>query len=250
MIGSLAAGRIPSTALRNPRSSCANRSMPVKYIAEIKNVREICLVGSADLEFWKTHLGSLRLSSTNFAGRARIFISAVKLKWMGIAFQELSIAIAIDPPDSSSHSIYLESAFNTSRLLAWSERTFFQTPYEHAQISMQTEQPWSFDLRDNALATLAVQCQRVAPTATIADDWTVSIFLPPASQSTRRKFFHAKLSGPVQVAPFAATSAELRLQPSMKQPAIGLLVDSHFTPTEWRVRPNATHARSKTFVSL
>jgi hypothetical protein len=220
--------------------------MAVKYVAEIKDVREICLIGSADLEFWKTHLSQLQLSPTNFAGHARVLISAVKLKWMGIAFEELSIAIPIDPPDSTKHSIYLVSAFSTSRLLAWCERTFFQTPYEHAQISLQAEQPWSFELRDNTLSTLVVQCQRAAPITTVDDDWTVSIFLPPAHRSSQRKFFQAKLSGPIQLAPFAATSAEFKLQPSFQQPAIQLLIDSHFSPTEWRVRPNATHARSKT----
>jgi hypothetical protein len=222
--------------------------MHLKYVAEIKDVREICLVGCADLEFWKTHLGPLQLVPTNFAGHARVLVSVVKLKWMSIAFQELSVAIPIDPPDASTPSIYLASAFNTSRLLAWCERTFFQTPYEHARITMHAEQPWSFELRDNTLATLVVQCQRAAPTATVDDDWTGCIFLPPARRSSKRKFFHAKLSGAVQVAPFAATSAEFKLQPSMQRPAIGLLVDSHFAPSEWRVRPNATHARSKTFV--
>jgi hypothetical protein len=221
--------------------------MPVKYVAEIKNVREICLVGSADFEFWKTHLGPSRLAPTNFAGHAHVLVSAVKLKWMGIRFEELSIAIPIDPPDSSTCSVYLVSAFNSSRLLAWCERTFFQTPYEHAQITMQAEQPWSFELRNNTRATLVVQCQQAAPAATIDDDWIGSIFLPPARPTSQRKFFHAKLSGPVQLAPFAATSAEFKLQPSPQQPAIQLLIDSHFAPIEWRVRPNATHARSKTF---
>jgi hypothetical protein len=230
--------------------------MPVKYVAEIKNIREICLVGSADFQFWKTHLGQLRLSPTNFAGHARVLISAVKLKWMGIAFEELSIVIPIDPPnsgppDSGTHSLYLVSAFSTSRLLAWCERTFFQTPYEHAQISLQAEQPWSFELGDGSLSTIVVQSQRAAPTETIEDDWSGSIFLPTARQVSNRKFFCAKLSGPVQVAPFAATAAaapaQFKLQPSHQQPAIGLLVDSHFAPIEWRVRPNATHARSKTF---
>ena len=223
-------------------------SMPVKYVAEIKNVREICLVGSADLEFWKTHLSPLRLAPINFAGHARVLVSCVKLKWMGIAFEELSIAIPIDSRDSGTQSIYLASAFNTSRLLAWCERTFFQTPYEHARITMRAEQPWSFELREDTLSTLAVHCQRVAPTAKVEDDWTGSIFLPVKGQRTKRKFFHAKLTGPVQVVPFAETFAELRLRPSMQQSAIGLLVDSHFAPSEWRVRPNATHARSKTFV--
>jgi hypothetical protein len=166
---------------------------------------------------------------------------------MRIAFQELSIAIPIDPPDSSTPSIYLARAFSTSRLLAWCERTFFQTPYEHAQISMQAEQPWSFELRDNTLSTLVVQCQRAAPTESVEDDWTGSIYLPPKRGSSQRKFFHAKLSGAVQVAPFAATSAEFKLQPLPEQPALQRLLESHFAPIEWRVRPNATHARSKTF---
>jgi hypothetical protein len=222
-------------------------AMPVKYVAEIKNVREICLIGSADLEFWKVHLGQMRLSPTNFAGHARIYISAMKLKWMGIAFEELSIAIPIDPPASNTPSVYLVSTFSTSRLLAWCERTFFQTPYEHAQITMQADQPWSFHLRDDTLSTLAVHCRSTLPISTVEDDWTVSIFLPSASQSSHRKFFHAKLTGPVQLAPFTATSAQFELQPSLQQLAIQLLVDSHFTPTEWRVRPSATHARSKTF---
>jgi hypothetical protein len=224
--------------------------MAVKYIAEIKNVREICLVGAADFEFWKTHLARLRLSPANFAGSAHVFISAVKLQWMGIAFEELSITVPIDSSDSGAHSIYLVSAFSTSRLLAWCERSFFQTPYAYAPITLQAEQPWSFELRDGPLATIAVQSQRTAPAATAEDDWSGSIFLPTAHPSSQRKFFYARLSGSVQVAPFAATSAaasaQFKLQPSPDQPAIQLLVDSHFVPTEWRVRPNATHARSKT----
>jgi hypothetical protein len=86
----------------------------------------------------------------------------------------------------------------------------------------------------------------VAPTETIEDDWTVSIFLPAAGKSSKRKFFCAKLTGSVQLAPFTATSAEVKLQSSFQQPAIQLLIDSNFAPTEWRVRPNATHARSRT----
>jgi hypothetical protein len=221
--------------------------MPVKYVAEIKNVREICLVGSADFEFWKTYLGPLRLSPTDFAGSASVLISAVKLKWMGIAFEELSVAILVDPPDIGTNSIYLVSAFSTSRLLAWCERTFFRTPYEYAQINLQAEQPWWFELGDGSLSTIVVQSQWAAPTATVEDDWPVSIFLPTARQVSKRKFFCARLSGPVQVTPFAAASAKFKLQPSLRQPAIQLLVDSHFVPIEWRVRPNATHARSKTF---
>jgi hypothetical protein len=221
--------------------------MSVKYVAEIKNVREISLIGSADFEFWAAQLGELRLSPTNFVGYARVLISVVKLKWMGIDFEELSIAIPIDPPDSSTPSIYLVSAFSTSRLLAWCERTFFQTPYEHARISMRAEQPWAFELRDNTRSTLAVRCQQTAPTATVDDNWAGCIFLPPVRRDSQRKFFRAKLTGAVQVVPFAATSAEFKLQPSFQQPATQLLVDSRFAPTEWRVRTIATHARSKTF---
>lgn len=222
-------------------------AMAVKYVAEIKNVREVCLVGSADFEFWATHLGKMRLSPTSFGGAARVFISVVKLKWMGIAFEELSIAVPIDSPDASTESVYLVSAFSTSRLFAWCERMLFQTPYEHAPITMEAEQPWSFELRDDAVPTISVQCRRVAPVETIEEDLSVSIFLPTANQGFDRKLFYAKLSGSTQVAPFEATGGEFRLRTSVQQPAIQLLVDSRFTPIEWRVRPKATHARSKTF---
>jgi len=114
---------------------------------------------------------------------------------------------------------------------------------------LQAEQPWSFELRDNSHSTFAVQCQRAASTSNVDDDWIGSIFLPLARRTSQRKFFNARLAGAVQLAPFAATSAEFALQPSPQQPVIQLLVDSHFAPIEWRVRPNATHARSKTFVS-
>ena len=73
---------------------------------------------------------------------------------------------------------------------------FFSDTLRDAQITMQAEQPWSFELRDNTRSTLAVQCQRAASTSTVEDDWTGSIFLPPTRRSSQRKFFHAKLSGP------------------------------------------------------
>jgi hypothetical protein len=91
-----------------------------------------------------------------------------------------------------------------------------------------------------------VQCQRAAPTETIDDDWTGAIYLPQRRGSSLRMFFHARLTGPIDLTPFAATSADWNLQPSPHQPAIQWLIDSRFTPIEWRVRPNATHARSKT----
>jgi hypothetical protein len=140
-----------------------------KYTATVKNVRELCLVGTADCAFWQAYLAPQELSPTNFNGHARIVISAAKLKWMGITFNELSISLPIDPPDSTAHSIYLVSAFNSSRMFAWCEQNIFQTPYQHAAVAVEPEQPWSIELRDNTRPTLVVRCPTTTPTTTMED---------------------------------------------------------------------------------
>jgi hypothetical protein len=221
----------------------------MKYIAEIHNAREVCLVGAADLTFWQARLAPDELSPANIGGQAELWLTAVQLKWLGITFQELSVAVRLEPIAASPPSVYLVSAYNTSRVLAWCERTCFQTPYQHAHVAVHAEQPWSFELRHDNTVTLAAQSGRVASSTTVDETWTGTIFLPATGARTGRKFFHAQLSGLVEVAPFDPSSARLDLRPSPHHPVVQLLADSQFTGSEWRARMNATHARSKTYVA-
>jgi hypothetical protein len=221
----------------------------VKYIAEIHNAREICLVGAADLQFWQARLAADELSPANMGGQAELWLTAVQLKWLGITFQELSVAVRLDPIAASPPSVYLVSAFNTSRVFAWCERKCFQTPYQHAHVAVHAEQPWSFDLCHDKTVTLAAQSGAVASLTMVDETWTGTIFLPATGAHSGHKFFHAQLSGLVEVAPFDRSSARLDLRPSSHHPVVQLLADSRFTGSEWRVRTNATHARSKTYAA-
>ena len=219
----------------------------MKYIAEIQNAHEVCLVGAADLDFWRSHLADARLSPANISDQAQLILTVVELKWLGVQFRELSVAVRLEPTAEGEQSMYLVAAFNTSRLFAWCERTFFQTPYQYARVTIQTERPWSIELRDDATVTLTARCNSGDSSTPTDETWTGAIFLPTMPACPTRKLFHARLSGSVKATRFNASTDQFALHPSPAQPALQLLTDSHFKPQEWRTRQRATHARSKTY---
>jgi hypothetical protein len=225
------------------------KSTPLKYVATIHNVRELCLVGRADLDFWSDRLTPEGITPASFDGRAELWLSAVALKWLGIYFQELSVAVRLEPDRDSQPRVFLVAAFSTSRALAWCERTFFQTPYEHAEIELHAAQPWSFELQHAGQTTLAAASHKEVEITHIDETWAGKILLPTADTRGVRKLFHAQLTGQTEIAPFTLTGAQFTLHPTIHQPVLKLLADSNFSPTEWRVRPTATHARSKAFAA-
>src|SRR5262245_35602452 len=114
----------------------------VKYVAQLAHVREVSLLGTADLAYWKDHLRPEDLVPAEVDGRAQILIIAADMKWMGIRFREVSFSVLVDPPGA-----YLVQAFNSSRMLAWCERTFFSTPYYHGDVRVSAAYPPSVELR-------------------------------------------------------------------------------------------------------
>lgn len=46
----------------------------MKYIAELAHVRDVSLLGTADLEFWVERLKSEGLTPVEHAGRARVLV--------------------------------------------------------------------------------------------------------------------------------------------------------------------------------
>jgi hypothetical protein len=51
-------------------------SAPVRYLADTDHVREISLIGTADLGFWKRRLAQERLIPAERDGKAEIMIVA------------------------------------------------------------------------------------------------------------------------------------------------------------------------------
>ena len=225
------------------------RGLPVKYIATIHDVRELCLVGHADLHFWSDRLASEGSSPADINGHAELWLSAVELKWMGTRFRELTVAVRLDPDHDAVPRVFLVAAYSTSRMFAWCERAFFQTPYQYAPINLHASQPRSFELRSADHTTLSAESRANAATASADEIWTGRILLPTAGTHGQRKLFHAQLSGQTEIAPFNSATSQLMLRPSHDQPVVQLLAKSNFTPNEWRARQSATHARSKTFLA-
>jgi hypothetical protein len=105
---------------------------PVKFVAIVSPVREVSLLGTADLAFWADQLTANRLIQMALEGEARVMISASDAKYMGIRFCELSISIFCQRQyGDQQEAVFLAQAFNTVRWFAWVERSMFSTRYKN-----------------------------------------------------------------------------------------------------------------------
>jgi hypothetical protein len=215
-----------------------------QYIAVIPHVQEVIVVGAADLNFWRAHLQRADLFPFNANGNAQITVSATQFKWSGLCARELVISLAVckRATEDARDGAYLIHAFNASRVLAFAERAFFQTPYAWGDTKINAHLPASVAFDDGAGARLRAQMLGASARLRVANElWEGTVFLPDA-----RNIFFGKLGGQTQVYPFAATD-EFEIQTSNRAPVFEWLTESRFTPQEWWVRTDATHARSKTF---
>lgn len=223
----------------------------IPYITTIRHVREVNLYGTAELPFWQDRLREVGLTPYAEDGSAHFLLSGTDLAWQGRRFQEFVISIFVcesrdaDAPDG----VYLVQAFNSSRMLAWMERAFFQTPYAHRAAQVETSAPASVTL--SGASGPALRAAMGGATTCVRSEtsiWEGAIYLPErgaASQRSRRRFF-ARLGGPTEIYP-STPSDTLEIRPTERDTALRQLVDSHFMIKEWRVGRDATHARSRTY---
>ncbi len=134
---------------------------PPRYVAEIRQVREIAVHGLADLGYWSDRLQPQGLDPVSDDSRAQLVLTAVAAKWMGSRFRELSIGVLARAQWNVGHEegIYLAHAFNSSRLLAFCERTLFRTPYFHADIRLDAGLPLSITVASSKQKLLEVKMQ-------------------------------------------------------------------------------------------
>ena len=265
----------------------------MKYVAELAHVREVSLLGSADLGFWSERLRVEGLTPVEHAGRARVLVVACDSKFFGVRFRELSFSIFVRRPNASggggrpapsADAAFLVQAFNSSRFFAWSERTWFSTPYRHGMIDVDVGLPAAMRLvveGQTVFSAVMNNGSRVGPAALRRagppDDNVIEdggpaleaslshptgrepsrsgvegfqgpIFLPKSTRetSTSGRLFFAKIEGETQAFPFLSTDT-LTLRPASDSPILQALIDSHFVVDEWLIRRDATHAKSKTF---
>ncbi|MBI1901767.1 MAG: DUF2071 domain-containing protein [Planctomycetia bacterium] len=227
----------------------------VRYIAEISRVRDVTLLGEADLTFWRDRLERESLHPAAHDGKARLIVSSTDAKYMGIAFREVSISVFVSRREDGAgeDGVFLVHAFNSSRLFAFVERTFFGTPYYPGEIEVEARLPAAMRVRKGQETLLQAEMSVASSVSTRPpfrsgeEDWKTPIFLPTKESRGIEKatVFFARLSGLTQVYPFTSTD-RLTLRASPGDPVLQWLIDSRFAGKEWHIRADATHARSRT----
>ena len=220
-------------------------NISIQYTADLDNVREVTLHGTADLSFWKTELHKESLIPYHQENKAVLLLSAMDAKWRGFKFREFVIAVGVCFSEDGANldGYYLPHAFNSSKLLAFSERVFFQTPYFQGDIQLENKLPASIRLRDRTEVLLnAEMAVQNTPPITEYQEWKGPVFLP----NNRGKFF-AILAGETESYPFSPTTDRFELKPSAHHRIFQQLIESNFAGKTWSLRSSSRHAKSKTY---
>ena len=217
----------------------------IQYAANLYNVREVTLYGTADLSFWQAVLEKEGLLPYYEADEAILLLSAIDAKWRGFKFKEFVIGVAVRNTEdgASLDGYYLPCAFNSSKLLMFSERVFFKTPYFHGDIRLQNRIPAFIKLQDKTEVLLHAEMS-IPDTPPIVEylEWQGPIFLP----NNRGKFF-AILSGEAEMYPFSSEVDTFDIRPLTGHEIFRQLIESNFTGSVWALRSKSRHAKSKTY---
>jgi hypothetical protein len=229
----------------------------VKWAAELAHVREVALVGKADLNFWKDRLLADNLDpAESDDGKAQIMIVGADAKFMGVRFRELSFSVLVRRPDLEDRqgAAYLARAFNSSRCFAFCERVFFATPYYHGDIGVSASLPASIHLAKEREGVFRVEMRTDIrgpgrePSRRGEEGWEGPVFLPERRPGIRQgNLFFARVCGQTCTYPFLPGVDSVIIEPAHNSEILRPLLDSHFVAREWAVRNDATHAKSKTY---
>jgi hypothetical protein len=217
-----------------------------KFVAVVESVKELRLIGNANLDFWNERLSGKPYQALRIGGRAEITIGASALVWKGFRFNELTVSLAVAAKENPFEQIgyLLLHAFNSNRFFAFCERTFFSAPYHFGKTSLRETAPCSMNAVSKERIVLKAEMSAAArETIEENERWTGAVFLPVAKGE---KYFIAELSGVTKICPFVATD-RIQLQADAKDDVFARLADSGFKGKEWRVRAEAFHAKSNTY---
>lgn len=229
----------------------------VKWPAQLHGVREVSLRGTADLGFWHERLADEQLTPEPCEGRASISIIGAAGKFAGVRFRELSVSVGVTSAADSAGlpSYFLDRAFNSNRFFAFCERVFFSTPYDYANVNVESPDPTEISVTRNGHTLIGASILHTAgstsrePAQEREESWMARIMLPSSGRTAGRqkKMFFARISGATAVIPFNSGEDSIALHAQANGDVFDALLKSNFVPVEWIVRSNATHAKSKTY---
>jgi hypothetical protein len=229
---------------------------PVNWVAELAHVREVSLFGTADLAFWKDRLRQRALVPAEGDGRAQILIIASESTFWGVLFRELIFSVLCRRAEGTlQDASYLMGAFISQRLFAFCERALFSTPYSYGDVCLSVSVPASIRLVGDGDVVFRAEMgvdtteREREPSQRGESGWQGTVFLPESGRGKRRQgnVFFVKIRGHTQTYPFLPGVDFLTIAPSPDTHVLQELIDSRFVATEWVIREDATHARSKTY---
>jgi hypothetical protein len=233
------------------------RNKPIQWAAELAHVREVSLRGTADLAFWKERLEKEDLLPAERDGQAQLLIVAADAQFLGVRFRELSFSVLVCWQENGSRQdgASLVRAFNSCRFFAFCERVFFATPYSHGDVRVSASFPASIHLVNKGESAFRAEMRADSsgtvrePSRRGEDGWEGPVFLPESRRGNgcRGNWFFACLRGYTETYPFLPAQDSVTIRPPPDNEVLQALLDSHFVATEWAVRSDAKHAKSKTY---
>lgn len=222
----------------------------VKYIAQLKGVRELALFGAADLTWWRDHLASEELEPVEVDGEAQVVVTGLDTKWMGIPFRDVSVVVAARRQTGSPETgVFFACAFNASRFIAGVERWWFHLPYRfRADLHVELGESAAIRLGGQPAPDLFAEMGfREASEEPLQEmGYSGPLFLPQGRDRTRRRWFMVQIQGLTSTFDFDAARDRFEIGSECSDPILAGLRASKFHGVQWHVRRNATHARSKT----
>lgn len=214
--------------------------------AEIHPVREVSLLGTADLAPWTELLQNEGLAPAARGGKAQVLITASDSVFKGVPFRELAFSVKAVPtgayPEAEGYTLL--HAFNSSRFFAFIERAVFHTPYYPAAVTVDTGLPASVRATRGAQtlfrAEMGSEPASRQPLSDGPDGYRGPIFLPGG------RVFYATIEGRTQTYAFDPERDEAIISPTAREPLLERLRDSGFRGETWFIRESARHAKSKT----
>jgi hypothetical protein len=239
-------------------------AMTVKWVANLSHVREVMLLGTADLAYWKDRLREEKLEPVERDGQARIMVIAADLKYWGVRFREVSFSVLVRPYEdlTRQNAAYLLGAYNSLWMFAFVERVIFSTPYNYGDVRVSASSPALVHVVQNNEVVFRAEMAADGggpgrePSQVGEDGWIGPVFLPEKhrflpekhrGQGRSGKLFFSQVRGETRTYPLMPAQDVVAIKRSTGCEVLQALSDSHFAAKRWNIREDAAHAKSKTY---
>jgi len=209
-------------------------------------------MGAVDPSRWQQIFSSYSLSPKSFDGGVGLMVSAATARFMGKRFRELSFSLLVndDVGIATGEGAFLLHAFNSSRLFAWVERTFFHTPYYFGDLAVTARGTPSVRLQRGGRTLLDARfsSSNRTPIRSREEGWEGPIHLGKRAAGDPRRMFFARLWGHTRVYPFDSKTDVFNVSGGTDEQPFRWLHEGGFQPREWHIREAAVHSKSKTIL--